>query len=646
MSQPTKLKGEKITAAGLLVTLGIIFGDIGTSPLYTLKAIVGSHSIDEGMVLGGLSAILWTLTLQTTVKYVIITLEADNHGEGGIFSLYALVRRRSKWLYIPAVIGGSTLLADSLITPSISVSSAVEGLRYFDADVNTLPIILAILTGLFFIQQFGTNKIGVAFGPVMLIWFLMLGYVGIISIWQAPDVMRAINPWYAIQLISSHPDGLWVLGAIFLCTTGAEALYSDLGHCGKRNIRATWVFVKLMLLVNYFGQGAWLLTRKGMQLSDSNPFFSIIPENFLIPALVITTLAVVVASQALISGAFTLINEAIRLNFWPKIRIVHPTERMGQIYIPGINWLLWAGCIAVVLYFRESVNMEAAYGLSIIVTMLMTSVLLWVYLYYKKKGWLYLLLFISTYSIIELLFLASNLGKIAHGGWVTICIASVLITVMVSCYLARKIRNRYLQFEKMSGFVKRIQSLSTDEELPRLCSHLVYLAVANRPTDIEYKVLYSLFEKQPKKADTYWFIHVDVQDEPYKMDYRVTTILRDKIFRIDIFLGFRVEPRLNMMYKSIVEDLHQSGEVRFLNKYSVTGKDVVSGDFRFIVTESFLSYENPLPWYEEWIIGFYQFLKKIGLSEAKAYGLDANSVIVEKVPLSMASAKLRLRRVP
>ncbi|MEQ8686273.1 MAG: KUP/HAK/KT family potassium transporter [Imperialibacter sp.] len=645
MQHIDKSKQSRTTLPGVLVALGIIFGDIGTSPLYTFNAIIGEHQVSAPLILGGLSAIFWTLTFQTTIKYVMLTLDADNHGEGGIFSLYALVRRRAKWLYIPAVIGGSTLLADSLITPSISVSSAVEGLRYFDPEIKTIPIVVAIITILFFVQQFGTNRVGRIFGPVMLLWFSMLGVFGILSLLGNLSVLSALNPKYAIDLIVYHPEGLWVLGAVFLCTTGAEALYSDLGHCGKKNIRISWTFVKIMLLINYFGQGAWLLSRNGQTLGGANPFFSIVPEGLLIPSLLLTTLAVIVASQALISGAFTLINEAIRLNFWPKIRLIHPTERQGQIYIPGVNWLLWAGCLGVVFYFQKSSNMEAAYGLSIIVTMLMTSVLLWVYLYYKKKNLLVLVGFIIVYGSIESLFLAANLGKLFHGGWVTVVIALVLIFIMLVCYHARKIRNRYLQFDKLATYIEPILRLSADNEVPKLCCHLVYLTVANRPTDVEHKVIYSLFEKQPKKADTYWFIHVDVQDQPYTMEYKVSILEADKVYRVDLYLGFRIEPRLNLMFKSILEDLYKSGEVHYVNKYSFSKNKLTPGDFRFVVLENFLSYEQPLPITEQWIISFYLFLKGIGLTEAKAFGLDANSVVIEKIPLSVSTSKIQLKRV-
>ena len=415
---------HKVSAGALLVTLGIIFGDIGTSTLYVMKAIVGKNPISADLVMGAISCVIWTLTLITTFKYVILTLRANNKGEGGIFSLFTLVRRtKVKWLLIPAVIGGSALLADGIITPSISVSSAVEGLRAINPDIHTVPIVILILTLLFTMQQFGTNFIGNFFGPIMLVWFLTLAVLGFSELSNNWSILRAINPKYAYDLLVLHPGGFWVLSAVFLCTTGAEALYSDLGHCGKDNIRIAWIFVKLSLLLNYLGQGAWLLSHEGKLLSDfagGNPFYSIMPEWFLVTGIIIATAAAVVASQALISAAFTLINEAIRLNFWPKVKLVYPTLLKGQIYIPSINWLLWLGCVFAVLHFRESSNMESAYGLTIIIDMLMTSTLLLFFMYLKRYNVFFIISFAVIYYTIEFSFLVANLAKFLHGGWISI----------------------------------------------------------------------------------------------------------------------------------------------------------------------------------------------------------------------------------
>ncbi len=626
-----------VSAAGLLITLGIIYGDIGTSPLYVLKAIVGQQPINADVVLGGISCIFWTLTLQTTVKYVILTLRADNNGEGGIFSLYTLVKRlKIKWLAIPTIIGGSALLADGIITPSISVSSAVEGLRYFTESIDTVPIVITILTALFIIQQFGTGFVGRFFGPIMLIWFLMLGILGLMSFSNYPGILKAMNPYYAYELLAEHPGGFWLLGAVFLCTTGAEGLYSDLGHCGRKNIRISWIFVKVMLLLNYFGQGAWLIAHQGETLGERNPFYSVMPDNFRWIGLIIATLAAVVASQALISASFTLINEAMRLNFWPKVRTKFPSDLKGQIYIPSINWLLYVCCVCVVLYFKESTHMEAAYGLTINFDMLMTSTLLVFYLYMKKYRIELIVLFILVYGTIEFSFLVANFSKFIHGGYVSFLISAVMITVMWSWYQARKIRNRFVEFVKLKDYMNLLRDLSHDFSIPKYATHLVYLTSANNLDEIEAKSIYSILQKQPKRADVYWFVHVDTLYEPYTMEYKVTELLKGNIIRIDFRLGFRVEPRINFMFRKVVEDLVKNFEVDITSRYESLGRKNLIGDFRFVVMEKFLSYENDLPVNEKIIMDVYFFLRNFSLSEERAFGLDTSSVTVEKVPMVVA----------
>lgn len=640
---------NKVTAAGLLVTLGIIYGDIGTSPLYVLKAIVGEGKIiSADVVLGGISCIFWTLTLQTTLKYVILTLRADNKGEGGIFALYALVKKtKVKWLMYPAIIGGCFILGDGIITPPISVASAVEGLGQVESlsHIPTLPIILIILTFLFGIQQFGTRFVGKSFGPIMLIWFVMLGVLGVVQMSGNWGVLAAVSPHYAYNLLADHPEGFWLLGAVFLCTTGAEALYSDLGHCGKTNIRYTWIFVKTMLLLNYFGQGAWLIARDGMQL-DSNPFYSVMPDWFRPLGIAIATAAAVVASQALISGSFTLINEAVRLDFWPKVRIKYPTELKGQIYIPSVNWLLWAGCVGVVLYFKESSHMEAAYGLTIIVGMVMTSLLLIWYMRIKHYKAVWIIGFIVVYLIIESAFLVANSRKFFEGGWVSLLIASVLYLAMWCWQGGRRIRNRYVEFVKLDDYVPMIAELSKDQSIPKFATHLVYLTSANKVDEIEQKVVHSILQRRPKRADIYWFVHVDVIDEPYRMDYKVTEIVKNDIIRIDFKLGFRVAPRINLMFRKVIEDLVANHEVDITSRYESLGRSGVIGDFRFIVIEKFMSFENEFPFLEKITLDIYGILKWLGLSEGKAFGLDTSSVVVEKFPLVIKPVKLQtMKRV-
>lgn len=636
---------HKLSAAGLLVTLGIIFGDIGTSPLYVLKAIVGDDPINSTDIIGAISAIFWTLTLQTTVKYVIIMLRADNKGEGGIFSLYTLIRKtKVKWLLFPAIIGGSTLLADGIITPPISVSSAIEGLLVINPNIPIIPIVIIIITILFGLQQFGTKLIGKFFGPVMLIWFTMLGVLGSIQLSGNLDVLSAFNPYHAYELLMNHKQGFLILGAVFLCTTGAEALYSDLGHCGKENIRVSWIFVKIMLLLNYFGQGAWLISHEGKTLASmgiTNPFYAIMPDWFLPFGIGIATLAAVVASQALISGSFTLINEAIRLNFWPKVKIKYPTELKGQLYIPSLNWMLWAGCIFIVWKFRHegSSGMEAAYGLAIVMTMLMTTTLLNFYMIIKRYNPILITLLISTYVIIEVSFLIANLHKFADGGYITLMIALLLMITMFTWYFARKIRNRYLVFVKLSDYLPVLEDLSHDESVPKYATNLVYLTSADHRTEIESKIMYSILNKQPKRADIYWFVHVHVVDEPYTMEYRVNEFIHDDVIRIDFRLGFRVAPRISLMFKKVVEDMVKNKEVDITSRYASLNKNNIIGDFRFILIEKFISYDNDLPFYEKWILDSYNILKKMGLSEEKAFGLDSSSVTIESFPLLITAPK-------
>jgi len=642
---------SKVTLGGLLISLGIIYGDIGTSPLYVMKAIIGDMPIQRHIVFGGISCIFWTLTLQTTLKYVVLTLRADNNGEGGIFSLYTLVRRlKYKWLIVPAIVGGSALLADGIITPPISVSSAIEGLRIFNQHINTVPIVIGILALLFIIQQFGTKAVGKLFGPVMACWFVMLGVLGVMQIAKHPLIFQALNPLYAIHLLSIHPEGIFVLGAVFLCTTGAEALYSDLGHCGKKNIRISWIFVKTMLVLNYFGQGAWLVMHEGRTLvslgNAGNPFYGIMPDQFVIIGIIISTSATVIASQALISGSFTLINEAMRLNLWPKVRVKYPTEMKGQLFIPSINWLLLAGCISIVLLFRESSNMEAAYGLSIVLCMIMTTLLLGFYMHMKRYHPLFIGGTVLVYLVIESLFLIANLSKFMHGGWFTLIIAGILVTVMSIMFLSKRIRDRYTETVRIDKFKRVIQDLSVDTSIPKYATHLVYLTGASHPGEIETKVIHSILQRKPKRADVYWFIHVHVTDDPYRMEYKVTHIATDDIIRVDFMLGFRIAPRINMLYRKVLEDLVAQKEVDITSRYDSLNKNNVAGDFQFIVIQKYLSGENDLPIHERLIMEAYFMLKRISLSEEKAFGLETSSVLVEKFPFIIRPRKeIQIHRV-
>jgi len=608
---------SKLSTAGLLITLGIIYGDIGTSPLYVMKAILGDYPISRDIVLGGISCIFWTLTLQTTLKYVIITLSADNHGEGGIFALFALVKKmKIKWLIVPAIIGGSALLADGIITPPISVSSAVEGLRLFYPEINTIPIVITILIILFTIQQFGTKIVGKFFAPMMLVWFTMLGVLGILQVVQDVSVLNAVNPYYAYELLTLHPEGFFVLGAVFLCTTGAEALYSDMGHCGRKNIRISWIFVKTMLLLNYFGQGAFLINHEGKTLTElggnaGNPFYLIMANWFQPAGIIIATMAAVIASQALISGSFTLINEAMRLNFWPKVKIKYPTEVKGQLYIPSINWLLLLGCICIVLYFKESSNMEHAYGLAIVLCMIMTTFLLNFYLIMKRVKLYFIVPLISLYLVIEFSFLYANITKFLHGGFVTLIIAFALIGIMATWYLAKQISKNYTNFVKIEDYKKVLAELSVDLSIPKYATHLVYMTNAQRSDEIEEKVMYSILQKRPKRADIYWFVHVNILNEPYRKEYKVTEIFSEDLYRVDFYLGFREATKINLMFKEVIKEMVARGEMDISSRYESLNKNNIIGDFKFVLSEKFLSNDSHLTFFEKIVMNTYFILKKL-----------------------------------
>ncbi len=642
---------QKLSGAGLLISLGIVYGDIGTSPLYTLRAIFNTVSeagqpISPMIVLGALSCIIWTLTLQTTIKYVVITLRADNKGEGGILSLYSLVRKKARWLVVPAILGGCALLADGIITPSITVTTAIEGLQFKFPAVQVIPIVITIITILFIIQQYGTSLVGKMFGPIMLIWFSTLGVLGAMYVVQDFSILKALNPYYAGHLIATNPMALVILGGVFLCTTGAEALYSDLGHCGRPNIRISWIFVKTTLIVNYLGQGVWLLKHPDYN-SNINPFYEIVPPQYLLFMVALATLAAIIASQAMITGSFTLISEAVRLNLWPKVLISYPSNHKGQIYVPSINWLLCAGCIAVVLLFRKSINMEGAYGLAINLTFLATTILIAYYMKAKKVPLYLIVIFLIIYGALELSFLVGNMTKFLHGGFVTLLIGAALFSVMWGWYVARKIKNRFVKYVGIDDYFELLSELSEDSSIAKYSSQLVYLTSANFKTEIESKIIYSILQKEPKRADIYWLVHVDVVDEPFTREYKVEFLIPGKLIRIDFRLGFRVEQRINILFRKVVEDLVANGEVDITSQYNSLKKHRIAGDFRFILLEKHLSRFTSLNLYERSIMTYYFLLKRLSLSEERSFGLDSSYVDVEKVPLIFVSTDdIELNRLP
>jgi KUP system potassium uptake protein len=622
---------HKLSTAGLLVTLGIIYGDIGTSPLYVMKSIVGDKPISEMLIYGGISCVFWTLTIQTTIKYIYMTLRADNKGEGGIFSLYSLVKRRGKWLFWPAMIGAATLLCDGIITPPISVASAVEGLKVFDEGIPVMPIVLAILTGLFMIQRYGTKLVGVAFGPIMLIWFSMLAVLGTYNAFLHPEIFNAVNPKYAYDLLANYPKGFWLLGAVFLCTTGAEALYSDLGHCGRANIRVTWIFVKISLVLNYMGQGSWLMQHD--KLEGKNPFFEIMPDWFLLPGIIVATMAAVIASQALISGSFTLIGEAINLNFWPRVAIKFPTETKGQLYIPSVNWLLWAGCVGVMLYFKESAHMEAAYGLFITVAMLMTTLLLAYYLIFHRH-WPFLLVAViaGLFFTVELSFFIANTVKLKEA-WMMLIVYAGILMVMYVTIRYRKFSNERIGFISLDPYIDTLRKLSEDVNVPKYSTHLVYMTKASFTDQVEKLVIDSILEGTPKRADVYWFLHVDRTNEPYTMEYEAQELVDDLVIKVNIKLGFRVQAKVHNYFCFILQDLAKKNYFNRIQKPEPYGEYNNSIDVRFVVLQKYLSVENELGVNENFIFEAHQFLKSISLTDIDAWGLEENRTSVEKVSM-------------
>lgn len=636
----------KLTAGGVLVSLGIIYGDIGTSPLYVYKAIVLNKPITEELVLGGMSCVFWTLTLITSFKYVYLALNADNKGEGGIFALYALVRRyKAAWVIFPAIIGCATLIADGFITPAISISAAVEGLKINYPNIPTVPIVITILVLLFFFQQFGTNIVGKTFGPIMMIWFVMIGGLGLLYMLPNLAVLKAINPVYAWNLLANYPGGFWLLGEVFLCTTGAEALYSDLGHCGKGNIRVGWGFVKIALLLNYFGQAAWLLTKKGVVLTGQIPFYSIVPAPFLDLSIVIATMAAVIASQALISGTFTLVNEAMKLKLWPSTKVRYPSQIKGQIYIPAINWILMVGTIGVVWIFEESSAMEGAYGLAIILNMLMTTTLLVFYFSTAKHSRIRTIAIALIFFTLETLFLISNFHKFEQGGWFTYTIAVIFFTMMFVLLKARHLRDRHTEFVDLKHYVPLIQDLQADNSIPKEATNLVYMAVADSKRYIDSNIIYSIFKKRPKRADVYWFVHVDTVDSPYTSKYSVDTIVPKKCFFVRIKLGFKADHRVNLLFNKILHDLAETSEIDLLSHYDSLHRHSMPADFKFVILHSLASVDSEISTFDNLVIQGYRFIKRHSLSTEEMYGLELANVEVENVPIMVGPpAKVRIKR--
>ncbi len=626
---------SRVTLSGLIVTVGIVFGDIGTSPLYVMKAIVGATpDYDADYIIGAISCIIWTLTLQTTVKYVLLALRADNNGEGGILALFSLLKSmRRRWLYVVAAIGAAALIADGVITPAITVTSAVEGLRLVFPEIEVLPVVLVVILLIFIIQSAGTGRIGRCFGPFMLVWFLMLGVFGVMNFVACPAMFKAFNPWYAVRLLVSSPSWFMIMGAVFLCTTGAEALYSDMGHCGRRNITVSWIFVKLMLILNYLGQGAWLIGHGGEMAPDVNPFFAIMPQSFVSVGVAMSAGAAVIASQALLSGSFTIFSEAINLDFWPRMKIKYPSDEKGQIYIPSVNFCLLAGCLLTVVMFRDSSHIEAAYGLAITITMLMTTVLLTVGLRCRGVNVVLCGAFAVCFFVIEGLFFVANMFKFAHGGWFTVLLAGVVAAVMIIWFKATKLRGSYIEYRKTAGSYALISSIKADADIPKYASNLIYFSRSPNNDMIESKLIYSIVNKRPKRADHYWFIHLEHVDCPDTLEYSVEIAVPETIYHVTMRLGFRVEPKISVYLRQIVEDLVASGDLDLTSSYPSLKREGIPGDFRFIIIHRLFSPTSSCSLGSATMMYLHQLLRHIGIDDRQAMGLDTSVVTNETVPL-------------
>jgi KUP system potassium uptake protein len=646
----TPEQGRNWHIGGLLIALGLVFGDIGTSPLYVFQAIVGAEKVSRDLILGSLSCIFWTLILITTFKYVYLALKADNRGEGGIFALYARVRRyRARWVIFPALIGCATMMADGVITPSISISAAVEGIHRIIPNIETYPFVIALIFFLFFTQQFGIGKLAPFFGPIMFIWFGFIGLVGLKQIFNDPSVFQAIYPTHALHFITHYKGeltghaGFWLLGAVFLCTTGCEALYSDLGRCGKTNIRLTWLFVFPCLILCYFGQGAWLLNFDGKvlppEVQQVGTFYAMIPQEWVIPVIILATTATITVSQALITGIFTMVSEAIKLKLWFNMKISFQAQERGQVYIPFINWILLMGCITAVLVFKKSSEMEEAYGLAIVIDMIMTSSLLLHFVHMKNQSLLKAIGIGCVFGFAEVAFLISSINKIPTGGWFTLCSAAVIFGCVFIFWRARKIREKHFEFQEISEYVPLLKELMKDETIQREATNIVYMSMSDDASKIDSNILYSLFRKKPKRADIYWFVHVVISDSPYAKKYKVKTIVPGKVFYVRLKFGFKVEHKVNVMFKEIVQKMQDAGEVDEKSHYPSLRKYDIPADFKFYLLNSRLSVDDEITPFEQFTVRAYRLLKKLRLPPAQDFGLEMANIEVETVPITIGKPK-------
>ena len=656
---------RKFSMGMFLVALGIVYGDIGTSPMYVMKSIVegngGIAHVDQAFIVGSLSLVIWTITLLTTVTHVLIALRADNHGEGGIFALYSLIRHCGKWLIIPTMIGGCTMLADGVLTPAVTVTTAVEGLRSIHAvdkllgsgQIAVVLITLVIISLLFLIQRSGTSSIGRMFGPVMMVWFLFLGITGIWLTMGDLSILRAFNPVYAVRVLISpnNKTGFLILGSVFLCTTGAEALYTDMGHVGRSSIYVSWPFVKICLILNYMGQCVWIIQNQGdpaiQAIRDLNPFYVMLPVPLRPVAIVLSALAAIIASQALISGSYTLVHEAASLDLMPHLNVRYPSDTKGQIYIPLVNNTLWIFCVAVILYFRTGSRMENAYGLAITISMLMMTILFCVYIGVLHRKKLAALAFAVIFFALEGVFFVSSLGKFMVGGYVAIIISAAILFIMICWYRGTQIEQAQNIHLKMRDHLDAIKDLQNDDSIPLCSNNVVYLAKGDDFEKIDRDLLYSILDKDPKRADAYWFISVNTTNDPYQKNYQVETYGTDYVFRVNLYLGFKVKPSVNIYLRQIVHDLLAMGELPEQNRrHSIYGPSEV-GSFKFYMIRKMIMQEGDIAPVDNFLIHAKYLIRRIAGSPIQWFGLKTSNVVIEYVPLFLVQRKVedRLKRI-
>ncbi|KFI64259.1 KUP/HAK/KT family potassium transporter [Bifidobacterium cuniculi] len=656
---------DKVSLAMAIVALGVVYGDIGTSPLYTMQTFLagqgGVAHADATAVIGMLSLVFWTMTLITTIEYVLICMRVDNKGEGGIFALYSLLRKYGAWLIVPAMVGGAAFLADSVLTPAMSISSAVEGLEtlpalqgVFDANPNlTVMIALVIILAVFAVQSRGTERIGKVFGSTVLVWFLFIAVTGAVSMAGNPEVLRALNPAYGIEFLVSGDNhaGLALMGTVFLSITGAEALYSDMGHVGRGSIYVTWPFINLALVLSYFGQGAWIIrtlenpafVRAG---GAPNPFFAMMSPQVRTMAVVLSVVAGVIASQALISGAFTIVSEATRLNWMPHLQVRYPARTRGQLYIPTVNCVLCAATVTVLLVFGSSERIAAAYGLALTVTMVMTSILVTVYLWHVRSK-VAAVVFAVVFPTIMVLFFVASMAKFLHGGWFTLLLTLAILTVMATWDEGTRLeraQRRHMQPDECLPVLRRLHE---DASVPMYAENIVYLTSDQDMKRIDTDVFFSIFADHPKRARAWWIVSVQTTDAPFTREYQVEDYGTDYLFRVRISLGFKVSQSIPAYLHQIMHDLLREGRLpQQHTRYPKVDADPEIGPIRYVLIHKELMPESKVSQRGAMALRIKYAIRHVAGSPVKWFGLAPYNPVTEVQPLFLATVRPpRLKQV-